>query len=110
MPINVPCYYARHYAEITIHYARHYAEIAIGTGHAKGDFRCVRHWHGRWNEVRQFVHGPGEIVQPAMRVAGGEFRVRMSGESCHSRGTESVNVISCRSNSPMPIICRHPGS
>ena len=74
MQPDAPCYCNRYCN-------RHYAEIAIRTGHAKGDFRCVRcHWRDRRNEVRQFVHGPGEIVQPAVRIAGGEKRRRMSGE------------------------------
>lgn len=54
----------------------------IRPGQSKGEF--LRKRTGRGNrdrdEVRQLVHGPGQIVQPTMRVTSGQDRRTMPGE------------------------------
>ena len=51
--------------------------IAVGAGHAKGDCDSVRPPR---HEVRQLVHGPGQVVEPAVRVPRRQFRLRVPGE------------------------------
>ena len=75
MQPNAPLYYTRHYT----HPDNFVRFSPVGSGHANGDFLRVR-VRVRWHEVRKLVHGPCKIVQPAMRVAGREFRLGVPGE------------------------------